>query len=109
MGSFLSSVTLPMAEQVSKDGMLLLATGAANADVTVKGDTISATASLTRIEGKMAALFDKRQGLCQGGRHLRQKIMTTPNGLKDAFVENCEAKKHTAEILRGMLQCRPLI
>ena len=31
------------------------------------------------------------------------------NGLKDAFVENCEAKKHTAEILRGMLQCRPLI
>ena len=40
VGSFFSSVTLPMAEQASKDGMLLLATGATNADVTLKGDTI---------------------------------------------------------------------
>ena len=36
VGSFFSSVTLPMAEQASKDGMLLLATGATNADVTLK-------------------------------------------------------------------------
>ena len=34
VGSFFSSVTLPMAEQASKDGMLLLATVATNADVT---------------------------------------------------------------------------
>ena len=37
VGSFFLSVTLPMAEQASKDGMLL-ATGATNADVTLKGD-----------------------------------------------------------------------
>ena len=39
VGSFFSSVTLPMAGQAAKDGMLLLATGATNSAVTLKGET----------------------------------------------------------------------
>ena len=40
VGSFFSSVTLPMATQAANDGMLLLATGATNVDVTQKGSTM---------------------------------------------------------------------
>ena len=40
VGCFFSSVTLPIAEQASKDGMLLIATGATNKDVTLKGPSI---------------------------------------------------------------------
>ena len=39
VGSFFSSVTLPMATQAANDGMLLLATGATNVEVTQKGAT----------------------------------------------------------------------
>ena len=62
VGSFFSSVTLPMAEQASKDGMLLLATGATNADVTLKGDTIFRNCFIDPYQGKMAALFAKDKG-----------------------------------------------
>ena len=79
VGSFFSSVTLPMAEQASKDGMLLLATGATNADVTLKGDTIFRNCFIDPYQGKMAALFAKDKG------------DDYSNGLKDAFIENCEA------------------
>lgn len=108
VGSFFSSVTLPMAEQASKDGMLLLATGATNADVTLKGDSIFRNCFINPYHGKMAALFAKDKGFAKVAV-IYAKDDDYSNGLKDAFVENCEAKKHTAEILRGMLQCRPLI
>ena len=108
VGSFFSSVTLPMAEQASKDGMLLLATGATNADVTLKGDSIFRNCFIDPYQGKMAALFAKDKGFAKVAV-IYAKDDDYSNGLKDAFVENCEAKKHTAEILRGMLQCHPLI
>ena len=107
VGSFFLSVTLPMAEQASKDGMLL-ATGATNADVTLKGDSIFRNCFIDPYQGKMAALFAKDKGFAKVAV-IYAKDDDYSNGLKDAFVENCEAKKHTAEILRGMLQCRPLI
>ena len=56
----------------------------------------------------MAALFAKDKDFAKVAV-IYAKDDDYSNGLKDAFVENCEAKKHTAEILRGMLQCRPLI
>lgn len=100
VGSFLSSVTLPMAEQASKDGMLLLATGATNADVTLKGDSIFRNCFIDPYQGKMAALFAKDKGFAKVAV-IYAKDDDYSNGLKDAFVENCEAKKHTAENTKG--------
>lgn len=94
VGSFFSSVTLPMAEQASKDGMLLLATGATNADVTLKGDSIFRNCFIDPYHGKMAALFAKDKGFAKVAV-IYAKGDDYSNGLKDAFVENCEAKKNT--------------
>ena len=66
VGSFFSSVTLPMAEQAYKDDMLLLATGATNADVTLKGDSIFRNCFIDPYQGKMAALFAKDKGFAKG-------------------------------------------
>lgn len=88
VGSFLSSVTLPMAEQASKDGMLL-ATGATNADVTLKGDTIFRNCFIDPYQGKMAALFAKDKGFTKAAV-IYAKDDDYSNGLKDAFIENCE-------------------
>ena len=90
VGSFFSSVTLPMAEQAAKDGMLLLATGATNADVTLKGDTIFRNCFIDPYQGKMAALFAKDKGFGTVAV-IYAKDDDYSNGLKDAFVENCEA------------------
>ena len=90
VGSFFSSVTLPMAEQASKDGMLLLATGATNADVTLKGDSIFRNCFIDPYQGKMAALFAKDKGFTKVAV-IYAKDDDYSNGLKDAFVENCEA------------------
>lgn len=90
VGSFFSSVTLPMAEQASKDGMLLLATGATNADVTLKGDTIFRNCFIDPYQGKMAALFAKDKGFTKAAV-IYAKDDDYSNGLKDAFIENCEA------------------
>ncbi len=90
VGSFFSSVTLPMAEQASKDGMLLLATGATNADVTLKGDTIFRNCFIDPYQGKMAALFAKDKGFTKVAV-IYAKDDDYSNGLKDAFIENCEA------------------
>ena len=90
VGSFFSSVTLPMAEQASKDGMLLLATGATNADVTLKGDSIFRNCFIDPYQGKMAALFAKDKGFAKVAV-IYAKDDDYSNGLKDAFVENCEA------------------
>lgn len=90
VGSFFSSVTLPMAEQASKDGMLLLATGATNIDVTRKGETIFRNCFIDPYQGKMAALFVKEKGWSKVAV-IYAKDDDYANGLKDAFVENCEA------------------
>ena len=90
VGSFFSSVTLPMAEQASKDGMLLLATGATNADVTLKGETIFRNCFIDPYQGKMAALFVKNKGLTKVAV-IYAKDDDYSNGLKDAFIENCES------------------
>ena len=90
VGSFFSSVTLPMAEQASKDGMLLLATGATNADVTLKGDSIFRNCFIDPYQGKMAALFAKDKGFTKVAV-IYAKDDDYSNGLKDAFIENCEA------------------
>lgn len=90
VGSFFSSVTLPMATQAASDGMLLLATGATNVDVTLKGDTIFRNCFIDPYQGKMAALFVKDKGIGKVAV-IYAKDDDYSNGLKDAFVENCEA------------------
>ena len=89
VGGFFSSDTQPMAEQAAKDGMLLLATGATNSDVTLKGDTIFRNCFIDPYQGKMAALFVKSKGLTKVAV-IYAKDDDYSNGLKDAFVENCE-------------------
>lgn len=90
VGSFFSSVTLPMATQAAADNMLLLATGATNVDVTLKGDTIFRNCFIDPYQGKMAALFVKDKGIGKVAV-IYAKDDDYSNGLKDAFVENCEA------------------
>lgn len=90
VGSFFSAVTLPMATQAAADGMLLLATGATNVDVTLKGDTIFRNCFIDPYQGKMAALFVKDKGISKVAV-IYAKDDDYSNGLKDAFVENCEA------------------
>lgn len=90
VGSFFSSVTLPMAEQAAKDGMLLLATGATNSAVTLKGETIFRNCFIDPYQGKMAAMFVKSKGIGKVAV-IYAKDDDYSNGLKDAFVENCEA------------------
>lgn len=90
VGSFFSSVTLPMAEQAAKDGMLLLATGATNSDVTKKGESIFRNCFIDPYQGKMAALFVKSKGIGSVAV-IYAKDDDYSNGLKDSFIENCEA------------------
>jgi len=61
-GCFFSSVTLPIAEQASTDNMLVLATGATNKEVTLKGPTIFRDCFIDPYQGKMAAQFAKEKG-----------------------------------------------
>lgn len=90
VGSFFSSVTLPVAEQASKDNMLLLATGATNKDVTLKGSTIFRDCFIDPYQGKMAAQFAKEKGWSKAAI-IYAKDDDYSNGLKDAFIENAEA------------------
>ena len=90
VGCFFSSVTLPIAEQASNDGMLLLATGATNKDVTLKGETIFRNCFIDPYQGKMAAQFVKEQGW-EKAAVIYAKDDDYSNGLKDAFIENAEA------------------
>ena len=90
VGSFFSSVTLPVAEQASKDNMLLLATGATNKDVTLKGATIFRNCFIDPYQGKMAAQFAKEKGWTKAAI-IYAKDDDYSNGLKDAFIENAEA------------------
>ncbi|MFT4105660.1 MAG: ABC transporter substrate-binding protein [Lacrimispora sp.] len=90
VGSFFSSVTLPVAEQASKDNMLLLATGATNKDVTLKGATIFRNCFIDPYQGKMAAQFAKEKGWTKAAV-IYAKDDDYSNGLKDAFIENAKA------------------
>ena len=89
VGSFFSSTTLPMAELANEDGMLLLATGATNKDVTLVGPTIFRDCFIDPYQGKMAALFAADQGATKAAI-IYAKDDDYSNGLKDAFVENAE-------------------
>lgn len=90
VGSFFSSTTLPMAELANEDGMILLATGATNKDVTLVGSTIFRDCFIDPYQGKMAALFAADQGATKAAI-IYAKDDDYSNGLKDAFVENAEA------------------
>ena len=90
VGCFFSSVTLPIAEQAAKDNMLLLATGATNKDVTLKGPTIFRDCFIDPYQGKMAAQFVKEQGWSKAAI-IYAKDDDYSNGLKDAFIESAEA------------------
>lgn len=90
VGCFFSSVTLPIAEQASKDNMLLLATGATNKDVTLKGPSIFRNCFIDPYQGKMAAQFAKEKGWAKAAV-IYAKDDDYSNGLKDAFIENAEA------------------
>lgn len=90
VGCFFSSVTLPIAEQASKDNMLLLATGATNKDVTLKGPSIFRDCFIDPYQGKMAAQFAKEKGWKKAAI-IYAKDDDYSNGLKDAFIENAKA------------------
>lgn len=90
VGSFFSSTTLPMAELANEQGMLLLATGATNYQVTLIGPTIFRNCFIDPYQGKMAAAFAKDQGASKAAI-IYAKDDDYSNGLKDAFVENAEA------------------
>jgi len=90
VGSFFSATTLPMAELANEDGMLLLATGATNKDVTLIGPGIFRDCFIDPYQGKMAALFAADQGATKAAI-IYAKDDDYSNGLKDAFVENAEA------------------
>ena len=90
VGCFFSSVTLPIAEQASKDNMLLLATGATNKDVTLKGPSIFRDCFIDPYQGKMAAQFAKEKGWAKAAI-IYAKDDDYSNGLKDAFIENAKA------------------
>lgn len=90
VGCFFSSVTLPIAEQASKDNMLLLATGATNKDVTLKGPSVFRDCFIDPYQGKMAAQFAKEKGWKKAAI-IYAKDDDYSNGLKDAFIENAEA------------------
>ena len=90
VGCFFSSVTLPIAEQASKDNMLLLATGATNKDVTLKGPSIFRDCFIDPYQGKMAAQFAKEKGWAKAAV-IYAKDDDYSNGLKDAFIENAKA------------------
>lgn len=89
VGSFFSSTTLPMAELANEQGMLLLATGATNYQVTLIGPTIFRNCFIDPYQGKMAAAFAKDQGAAKAAI-IYAKDDDYSNGLKDAFVENAE-------------------
>lgn len=90
VGSFFSSVTLPMAELAAENDMLLLATGATNSQVTLIGPTIFRNCFIDPFQGKMAAQFASEQGFTSAAV-IYAKDDDYSNGLKDAFEESAEA------------------
>ena len=89
VGSFFSSVTLPMAALAKDQNMLLLATGATNKKVTEVGPTIFRDCFIDPYQGKMAAQFAKEQGVKKVAI-IYAKDDDYSNGLKDAFVASAK-------------------
>ena len=90
VGSFFSSVTLPMAELANESGMLLLATGATNYTVTLDKPSVFRDCFIDPYQGKMAAQFAVDQSATKAAI-IYAKDDDYSNGLKDAFIENAEA------------------
>lgn len=90
VGSFFSSVTLPMTELANESGMLLLATGATNYTVTIDKPTVFRDCFIDPYQGKMAAQFAVDQSVSKAAI-IYAKDDDYSNGLKDAFIENAEA------------------
>ena len=90
VGSFFSSVTLPMAEQASKDGMLLLATGATNADVTLKGDTIFRNCFIDPYQGEKMANYAVEKLSAKTAAVFYQTGNDYSEGLMNAFVAKAD-------------------
>ena len=90
VGSFFSTVTLPIAQQAAVDNMLLVATGATNVDVTADKPTVFRDCFIDPYQGRMAALFVQSEGYSQVAV-IYANDDDYSNGLKDAFIENCEA------------------
>ena len=70
--------------------MLLLASGATNANVTLTGPTIFRDCFIDPYQGKMAAQFATEQGATKAAV-IYAKDDDYSNGLMEAFVENAEA------------------
>lgn len=85
VGSFFSTVTLPIAEQAAVDSMLLVATGATNVDVTVGRPTVFRDCFIDPYQGRMAALFVQSEGYSQVAV-IYANDDDYSNGLKDAFI-----------------------
>ena len=90
VGSFFSTVTLPIAQQAAVDDMLLVATGATNVDVTIDRPTVFRDCFIDPYQGKMAAQFAAEQGWSKAAV-IYANDDDYSNGLKDAFIENAEA------------------
>lgn len=90
IGSFFSSVTLPMAAAADESGMLLLSCGATNYTVTPGKPTVFRDCFIDPYQGKMAALFAQSQG-ATSAYVIYAKDDDYSNGLKDSFISNCEA------------------
>jgi len=90
IGSFFSSVTLPVAAAADESGMLLLSCGATNYKVTPGKPTVFRDCFIDPYQGKMAALFAQSQGV-ESAYVIYAKDDDYSNGLKDSFIENCEA------------------
>lgn len=90
IGSFFSSLTLPMAAAADESGMLLLSCGATNYTVTPGKPTVFRDCFIDPYQGKMAALFAQSQG-ATSAYVIYAKDDDYSNGLKDSFISNCEA------------------
>lgn len=62
VGSYFSVVTLPIAQQAAKDGMMVLSPGATNYAITLTGPSIFRDCFIDPYQGKMATVFAKSQG-----------------------------------------------
>ena len=91
VGSFFSSVTLPIAQQASVDNMLLVATGATNVDVTVDRPTVFRDCFIDPYQGQHGRACSCRARATAKVAVLYANDDDYSNGLKDAFIENCEA------------------
>ena len=85
VGSYFSVVTLPIAQQAAKDGMMVLSPGATNYAITLTGPSIFRDCFIDPYQGKMATIFAKSQGWTKAAV-IYAKDDDYSNGLRNAFV-----------------------